>query len=127
MPPLIATQNNGFASRQGERQAPNAHDAIVRYSTHKTYITQSLVFVSQAGRGVPPPPPATQNHGFVPQTRFEPKLMIYCDINHLSWISPPAVRQKLEIGQTIDYRLSLSVWDGSGPNIDVSGHMFQPK
>ena len=64
--PRDPTQNRSFVSQEGGRQASHTSDTKTWYNTYKIYIARISGLVSLEGM---PAPPATQNHGFVSQTK----------------------------------------------------------
>ena len=77
MPLLLAKQNHGFASWQGRGKPLHANDAIVRYATYKTYITQNHGFVLQMKL-------STQTHYVLldVDTCFTPEAQSWTDLNY---------------------------------------------
>ena len=70
MPPLLATQDHGVASRQ-EEAAPHTNAAIARFSTYKT-LCKTVVLCRRLGGACPRPrpPSATRSNGFVGETKL---------------------------------------------------------
>ena len=99
-------------------------DTKLCYNSYKIHITRTSGFVSLDGRGMRPPSCDTRTQflrrwgegRMLPLLRHKitvlspnqssgPQIMIFCGIHHVSWISTPALRQKLGVGQTstLDY------------------------
>ena len=89
-----------FAGGGEVRQAPSACSRKPGYVTSAIYITR----ISRCVAGGPSMPPSSSDTNkttmLCHKQSSEPTFMIYCGINHLSWNSTPAFRQKLRIGKT---------------------------
>ena len=108
MPHLLATQSHGFASRQERGKPP----PCPRRNSPLGYI-QNLHhsqrwFCGAGGH------PATQNHGFVVQTKFW-TLQYNLLLDHDTCLTPGA-----QNWTDLFCRVDLSVCNGSGPKIEGS-------
>ena len=105
--------------KEGGEGAMSPSATKICYSANKICGTLACGFVSLEGGAYPPP--ATPSHGFVSQTK--PWTQIY----NLNWISTPALRQRLRIGQTSTIAYDLAFGMRLNPKLTTRDRRVEKK